>query len=370
MSKALKKEALMLARMLEKIAPRIGATVLVEPQWRIAGQITFANGRRSYFRYNTLDLNPIGASDIAKDKDWANFFMAKMGYPLVPGTRKFYSDHWGQAIGSPARNIDAAYRYARTLGFPVVIKPNSGSQGVGVAFVHNRQEFYRAMRAIFKTDKVALVQRPVSGRDYRLVVLDSRIVSAYERIPLNVVGDGRSTIRRLLRDKQRAFLLAKRDTQIKADDPRILEKLRHQGLTFRSVPARKERIFLLDNANLSTGGDSVDVTAIVHPDFKKIAVALTRDMGLRMCGVDLMIAGAIDAPARNYWVLEINAAPGLDHYAKTGKAQERIVEDLYLEVLKHLEQQPARRRRSPAASLDPERAQLLPALDERHGRVD
>ncbi|KKW44085.1 MAG: cyanophycin synthetase [Parcubacteria group bacterium GW2011_GWA2_56_21] len=102
------------------------------------------------------------------------------------------------------------------------------------------------------------------------------------------------------------------------------------------VPRRGEQVFLLDNANLSSGGDAVDVTDDIHPAFKKLAVKLTKDMGLRLCGVDLMVAGAIcDAPGR-YWILEINAAPGLDHYVKTGKAQQKIVENLYLKVLKSL----------------------------------
>ena len=76
--KQAKKESLLLGRLLQKIAPSIGARVLLEPDWHIAAQITFKNGKRSYVRYNTLDLNPVGASDISKDKDYANFFLGKM----------------------------------------------------------------------------------------------------------------------------------------------------------------------------------------------------------------------------------------------------------------------------------------------------
>ena len=332
-----KKESLILAKILRKIAPRIGATVLIEPVWNIVGQITFKSGRHSYFRYNTLDLNPVGASDIAKDKDYANFFMESMGYLTVPDSRAFFSDKWARAIGASRQNINAAYRYARKLGWPVIVKPNSGSQGVEVSLVHNAQEFFEAMRRIFKFDRVALVQKPVVGKDYRLVVLDDKIISAYERIPLNVVGDGRSTISKLLRKKQERFVATGRDTRIKTDDPRIAKKLKHQGLTFRSVPAKGKQVFLLDNANLSTGGDSRDVTTMVNPKFRKLAIDLTRDMGLRLCGVDLMINGHIGDANAEYWILEINAAPGLDHYAKISKAQERVVESLYLKVLKHME---------------------------------
>jgi D-alanine-D-alanine ligase-like ATP-grasp enzyme len=332
-----RKESLLLGKMLRKIVPRIEATVLIEPEWGIVGQITFKSGRHSYFRYNTLDLNSMGASEIARDKGYSEFFMKKMGYPTVPGSKTFFSDKWGQAIGSPRRNIDAAYRHARKLGFPVVVKPNSGSQGVEFWFAHNRQEFYNAVRAVFKRDRLVLVQQPVSGKDYRLVVLDKKIISAYERIPLNVVGDGKSTIRQLLKIKQKQFIASSRDTQIKMDDPRIAIKLKHQGLTFRSVPAKGQIVYLLDNANLSTGGDSLDVTDKTHPSFKKLAIKLTLDMGLRLCGVDLMIKGDISQKPDVFWVLEINSAPGLDHYAKIGKAQEKKVESLYLEVLKHME---------------------------------
>ncbi len=325
----------LLGQMLQKIAPRIGASVVMDPEWNIAGQITFANGRKRYFRYSSLDLNGLGASDIAKDKDYANFFLARMGYPIIEGS-VFYSPDFGRAIGRPKQNVDAAFRYASKLGMPVVVKPNSGSQGVGVAFVQNKKEFYVAMRRVFKTDRVALVQRPVAGKDYRIVVLDDKIISAYERIALSVVGDGRATVHRLMARKQKGFVASGRDTSIRTDDPRIDIKLQRQGFSRDSVLETGRQVFLLDNANLSTGGDAVDVTRTIHPGFRKIAVRMTRDMGLRLCGVDLMVNGDITQRPGDYRVIEINSAPGLDHYAKGGAEQEKIVEDLYLEVLKSL----------------------------------
>lgn len=325
----------LVGKIFKKVAHKIKARVNMEPDWQMAGQIVFKSGRKRYFRYSSIDLNTLGASEISKDKDYANFFMKRMGYPTIPG-KAFYSAKWAKAIRS-SRDIDAAYRYAKKLGMPVIVKPNSGSQGKGVALVHTRQEFYAAMRRIFTQDRVALVQQPVSGKDYRLVVLDNRVISAYERVPLSVLGDGRSTIGKLLKKKQRNFLASSRDTMIKFDDPRMYAKLERAGITMRFVPAKSERVFLLDNANLSTGGDSVDVTGRVHPEFRKIAVRLTRDMGLRLCGVDLMVEGDITEAPGAYHVIEINSAPGLDHYVKTGKKQEKIVEDMYLDVLKSME---------------------------------
>ena len=323
--------------MLQKLAPRIGARIFLEPEWGIAGQIVFSSGKISYFRYNTVDLNGVGSSDIAKDKDFSNVFMRRLGYPTVPDSKTFFSDSWADAIGAPRRKIDDAYRHAVKVGLPVVVKPNSGSQGSNVSFVHNKREFYRALKAIFKKDRVALVQKPVKGADYRLVVLDNEVISAYERVPLSVIGDGISSIGKMLNQKQQRFLASKRDTQIKMGDPRIALKLARQDLSLKSVPPKGKLVYLLDNANLSTGGDSVDVTNKVHPAFIKLAVKLTKEMGLRLCGVDLMVDGDIRQPPKVYWILEINAAPGLDHYAKSGRKQEKIVENLYLKVLKSLD---------------------------------
>lgn len=331
-----KREGLILGALFKKLAPKIGAKILLEPIWNIAGQITYKSGKRRYFRYNAVDLNTIGSSKIASDKDHANFFMRKLGYPTVEG-KTFFRPDFAEILKVKDRGVSAAYAYARKLGFPVIVKPNSGSQGSGVFLAHNKKDTDRAFSVVFKQDRIALVQRLARGRDYRVVVLDKEIISAYERIPLNVVGDGISTIRELLEAKARYFKKVGRDTTIQMDDARITRKLARQKLSLRSKPTRYVRIYLLDNANLSTGGDSLDVTDTIHPAFKKLCVRLTRDMGLRFSGVDLMVDGDIREMPKSFKILEINDTPGLDHYATSGPAQRKIVEDLYLKVLKAME---------------------------------
>lgn len=325
----------LLGRMLKKIAPRIGAKVIIEPEWNIAGQVVFKSGRKRYFRYSSLDLNTLGSSEVSKDKDFAKFFMRRMGYPTVPG-KTFFSDIFCNDFNSK-KNIHAAYAYAQKIHFPVMVKPNSGSQGIGVCKVHAKREFYKAMHFIFARDRVALVEKVMEGKDYRVVVLDDKVISAYERVPLSVVGDGKSTIQQLLRKKQSDFIKEGRDTRIKFEDFRITQKLSHQKLSMNSIIKRDQQIFLLDNANLSSGGDSMDVTESMHQDFKKIAIGLTKDMGLKMCGVDMLVVGDIKQKPKKYCILEINSAPGLDHYFLSGKKQEKIVEDMYLKVLKAME---------------------------------
>ena len=89
-----------------------------------------------------------------------------------------------------------------------------------------------------------------------------------------------------------------------------------------------------------TGGDAVDVTHAIHPEFKRLAVNITKDMGLRMCGVDIITSTDISMPMSDYVVIEINSAPGLDNYASMGVEQQERVDELYLKVLKALEPEP------------------------------
>lgn len=323
--------------MLERIAkrPEAGVKEIVFEEWGYAGMIIFNSGKHAFFRGSSIGLNPIAPSDIAKDKGFAKFFLNHMGYRTVPG-KTFFSSKWSEAIKSD-KNIDAALAYAQEIGFPLIVKPNSGSQGRGVARVENEQEFLRAMNVVFEMDRVAIVEKLVSGKDYRVVVLDGKIISAYERIPLNVVGDGRSNVMQLLQAKQDYFQQIGRDTKIKFDDPRMSETLALQNLSFDSIPAEGSFVQLLTNANLSSGGDAVDVTDRVNDNIRELCVKLTKDMGLRLCGVDLMLPNGIDGGVVGYYVLEINAAPGLDHYANIGEKQDKVVEDLYLEIVKSMD---------------------------------
>ncbi|MBI3305529.1 cyanophycin synthetase [Candidatus Nomurabacteria bacterium] len=326
-----------LTKLVKKLAPKIGAKVIIEPEWGIAAQIIYKNGVVRSLRYYTLDLNHVGSADIAKDKDYAKFFMRHRGYPVAEG-KTFFRNSWAKAIGSD-RKIGAGIKYAKKLGYPLIVKPNSQSQGVEVSLAQNQSELISAARSVFEIDKIAIIERYLPGHDYRIVVLDRKIISAYERIPLSVTGDGKHSIFTLLKQKQEKFEKERRDTKIDFDDRRTKLKLKRTGLTFKSILEKGEQIFLLDNANLSTGGDAKDVTNIIHPSFRKIAINLTKDMGLRIAGVDIMVTeGDITKNVKDcsYYIIEINAAPGLDHYVTTGKAQRKIVEDMYLKIIKAL----------------------------------
>lgn len=327
----MKKARPFVGELLLKIADRVGVIVEVEPEFGYVGRIICPNGKIHYFRDTKFDLNTLGATEIAQDKAYAEYFIEKLGFPTIPG-KPFYSKKWATAIESD-QDIDAAYAYAKEIGFPVFVKPNSRSQGSRACKANTRREFYRAFRQAAQKDKVVLVQQVVIGHDYRIVVLDDQIISAYERLPLKISGDGSHTIAELLAIKQQDFYAEGRDTELPLDDYRIKMRLLRMKMSLETILRKDESCQLLDNANLSSGGDALDVTKIIHPEFKKIAIELTKGMGLRYCGVDLMIDGDVSKAPNQYWVIEINAAPGIDNYSSSGPEQQQIVEDLYTKVL-------------------------------------
>lgn len=329
-------QPLPIAELIASIGPKLGLEIRLEPEHKRVGQIIMPDGRRYYFRGANVDLNTLGAAEIAKDKEWASHFMAEIGYP-VPQGKAFYSERWCSKLNSNL-NANAAYKYSQEIGFPVIVKPNSRSQGLGVQKVDNRDDFFGAVDIVFNQvkDSVVLVQKPVVGEDYRILVLDDEVIAAYRRTPLTVSGDGQSTIFQLMQKKQEVFRAQGRDTRIDLKDTRIPAKLRRGNLNLLSVPASGQSISLLDNANLSDGGDAEDMTSVLSDSHKRMAIQLTADMGLRFCGVDIITPQPISLPLQDYTVIEINAAPGVDYYARIGIEQQHVVAGLYEKILRAL----------------------------------
>ncbi len=322
---------------LKKIAPRIGATVHIEPDYGYVGYIQFKNGKRTFFSNASFDINPFGAAKLARDKGYAHYLLHQFGYQ-TPNHMAIFSTERNNQV-ELKRTIEDGAVFCKKIGFPVIVKPNDKSQGFLVTRADSVAEFKQAAKRILKEVPVALIEKFCAGNDYRIVILDGHVISAYQRIPLNVVGDGKRTIAQLLSQKQALFERLGRDTRIQQNDPRISSKLRKKGLSLHSVLPKGKKTLLLDNANLSTGGDAVECTTTIHDDYGKLAARITEDFGLRLCGVDILVEDITSRLDSRYVVLEVNASPGMDNYAASGAKQQKRVEELYLKVLLAIEKQ-------------------------------
>jgi len=324
--------------LIQEVAPPLGISVELEPEFGFAGELIFPSGKRHLFRNTNFNLNPAGSTEIAKDKAYTNYFLRKHGFNVPEGQTFFSGKLLANLSADKRRGIDEAVQYASSIGFPVFVKPNNLSQGAFVTKTYRAQELVDTACEIFTRTNVMLVEKPCAGRDYRVVVLGERIISAYERIPLSVVGDGHATIEELLQQaKLRLQECGRPNSEIDMLDPRLDVKLGALRMSRMTVPKAQEKVFLLDNANLSTGGTSVDVTDDIHSGFSALAIAASRAIGLRLAGVDIICEDLSVAPDAQQWnLIELNAAPGLDNYASLGDRQAERVRELYREVLGYL----------------------------------
>lgn len=307
-------------KMLKEAAEAVGAVCVVEPRYGHVGYFESGTGKRFYFKLSALDINAFAASKIAIDKEYTQFFLQKFGYPTIP-TQVFFSDEWC-AVNNTNNNLAAAVSYLHKAGYPRIVKPNSKSQGRGVAKVYSESELHTALTLIFLIDNIALIQPFVTGTDYRIVVYKDRVMMAYSRNPLTIIGDGIHTVRELL--------------PIHAISPPTMEaRLRREyDYTIDTIPKVGQTIQLLDNANLSTGGTAQDITDLISEDTKKLAVRLTRDMGLNFAGIDILTTDDITRPMIEYVIVEVNAMPGLEHFAALGELQLARVKMLYQKIVR------------------------------------
>ena len=242
------------------------------------------------------------AEAIAQDKELTRDLLGQVGVPVPKGR--------------PVKDAEDAWAAAQEIGCPVVVKPQFGSQGRGVATNLSTREQVEAAYASVRADWTeVVVERFAPGADYRVLVVGGRVVAAARRDPAQVIGDGRHTIAELValvnRDPRRGDDHATVLSKIVLD-PIALDVLAEQGYTPESVPRPGHRVLIRRNANLSTGGTATDVTDRVHPEVAARSVEAARIIGLDVAGVDV-IAQDISRPLEEQAgvIVEVNAAPGL-----------------------------------------------------------
>jgi D-alanine-D-alanine ligase-like ATP-grasp enzyme len=353
------------ASLIVEVARPLGITVEFEPEFHHAGELVFPDGRRHVFRGPGLNINPSGASQIASDKSYTRYFLRKYGF-RTPNGRNFFSDRrLADLAPDKRRGLTEAIAFAQQIGYPLFVKPNNGTCGEYVTKAYETADVMRAAQAIFKHGDVLLVEETCTGHDYRLLVLDNRIIAAYQRIPLTVVGDGVHTIGELLHiycDRWAASgwpLL-----HITPEDFRIDIRLTAIGKSRNSVPGKGEQVRLLDSANLSTGGTCICMTKHVHPSFAHIAVDATKALQLQFCGVDILAADITqEASLQDWHIIELNAAAKFDHYACQSVQPAECLRTIYRQILQHLARSvpsPSARVSNPGKYTNPNRSLLFP----------
>ncbi|MCO4819516.1 MAG: cyanophycin synthetase [Bacteroidetes bacterium] len=225
--------------------------------------------------------------------------------------------------GEIIRRESSLKETCRYVGFPLVVKPIDGNHGRGITVnINSYEDALVAFREAQKVSRAVIVEKFIVGDDYRLLVINHKLVAAAKRTPAHVIGDGKSTIQQLIdevnKDPRRGYGHEKVLTAIKVNE--LTQTLiQSKGYTVDTVISEGEMLILKDTANLSTGGTAEDVTDVVHPANVFMAERISKIIGLDICGIDIMTSD-ISTPLADTRgaVLEVNAGPGFRmHLAPT-----------------------------------------------------
>lgn len=242
---------------------------------------------------------------------------------------------------------DAVASYPLFEHRAVVIKPKSTNFGLGITIfkqgVENIDDFRQAIEIAFREDKEVMVEDYLVGTEYRFFVLGDETLAVLLREPANVIGDGKHSVAELVAAKNQHPLRGDGSrTPLKKIALGEIEKLqlKEQGLTIDSIPEAGRKVQLRANSNISTGGDSIDMTDLMHPSYKEIAVKITKAMGAAVCGVDLIVPDytkPAEARLSSWGVIEANFNPMMmmhifPYQGKSRRVTKNVIKMLFPEL--------------------------------------
>jgi len=287
--------------------------------------VQFGHGRyQQRIQATTTGRTSNIAVELAGDKEETNEILRDLGLPVPK-----------QLI---VRSEQDAVRAAERIGYPVVLKPLSGNHGRGVAInLRTPEEVEVGFQKASEHGRTIVVESYIEGFDHRLLVIDGKLVAAAKRVPGHVVGDGEHTIEQLVdivnKDPRRGVGHEKVLTRLEFDHQaeRLLAKL---GYDRGTVPPEGEIVYLRSTANLSTGGTAIDVTDIIHPDNREMAVRAIKAIGLDIGGVDFLTRDISESYREaGGGICEVNAGPGFRMHVAPSEGKPRDVAGPVIDML-------------------------------------
>ncbi len=226
----------------------------------------------------------------------------------------------------------------KKIGYPIVLKPLDGNHGKGASInVKTWEDAVAGLAYAKKYSHRIIVEKFITGYDFRVLIIDNKLVAAAKRVPAHVVGNGKDNLQQLIDttnlDPRRGYGHENVLTEIDVDRDTLdlLEKLNY---TLETVPKSGEIVYLKSTANLSTGGTSVDVTDMMHPENVFLCERISRVIGLDICGVDIMAENLTQPLKENGGcILEVNAAPGFRMHLAPSEGLPRNVASPVIDML-------------------------------------
>ena len=231
------------------------------------------------------------------------------------------------ATGGIVNTLLEALIQAESITYPVVLKPRYGNHGNGVKVnIKNQKELTDAFTEIRKDYSEIIIEKYYTGKDFRICMIDGKMVAASLRLPPSVVGDGKKTLKELIgilnMDPKRGEEHEKPLTKVKLNDS-LTNTISRQGFKLHSIIPKGEIVYLRENANLSTGGIAIDYTDRVCKENIEIFERVAASLNLNICGIDVCHEDLATPLQDKGIIMEVNAGPGIrmHHYPYEGSSR-------------------------------------------------
>ena len=225
-------------------------------------------------------------------------------------------------------------------GKAIVVKPNQTNFGLGITILKENEDeetYRRAVDIAFEHDTTILIEEFIAGKEFRFFVIGDEVVGILHRVPANVTGDGSKTISELVELKNQDPLRGKgyrtplEKIQLGEAEAMFLKQ---QNKDFSTIPASGETVYLRENSNISTGGDSIDFTDDIPESYKQIAIRAAQALNVKITGLDMIIPDvSAEASDDNYAIIELNFNPAIHIHCHPFRGKNRRLNEKLMDAL-------------------------------------
>jgi cyanophycin synthetase len=180
----------------------------------------------------------------------------------------------------------------KSMGFPLVVKPNDKDRGEGVyANISDLTTLNECYQKSLEASPNILLEKHISGNVYRFTLHNHQVVKLTKKDPLGITGDGVSTIRELSEILSHRLNKSNKTYQVReVVNDESLGLIRQFGFNMESV-LELDYFLPLRRKNNSSAMGKTKVLKIQesHPENIELMSRVSRLFGLNIVGIDFII---------------------------------------------------------------------------------
>lgn len=324
-----------MADKLKKACKSVGANIVFGARYGAQGQIIFSDlKKRISFVNCCFDINPYGSSLVARNKGFTRAIFEKEGIKMPQGA--YFSPEMDKYKNVSRKDLNGhIYHFADKLKYPIVLKGADIHRGECVFIINNQQELAKRLDDVWSKTLHIVVEKYIPITNYRILLFNDKIIACYSKNPFHIVGNGKDSIEVLI--KKEKIKLKKLDivTDLAKLDEEIHPNLKSSGYKFDSILKSKEKLNLIDVANISMGGSLSDDTEFVNEELRNHCKHIMNVMNMKFAGIDMLSKDISKFPKDSY-LIEINSSPSLESYSKYGKMQSKVIDELLKNMISQM----------------------------------